>query len=324
MTTRLVNFLYALSVGALLLIPALAGAQDYPNRRVLIIVPFGPGGAGDLIVRSLAGRLEQRWKQPILVDYRPGAGGLIAHEFVAKAPPDGYTLLQGATSFTLYNLLNKDLKFDPLKDLSIAAMTAMNVSVYVTSTATPARNWAEFVAYAKANPGKLNYGSLGRSIVMMQMELLSSQAGIKMTEVAYKGPPEYSQAVARNDVQLVQYTAQQIKPLIDEGRVTPLFAVSETRLPYLPNVPTNREVGLPNFKPIIWQSIMLPSATPRAIQSKLNADIAAAVATPEYQAQVDRIGMQPFSPSLDEIRKITDDTVAGWTAVARALNIKPE
>jgi tripartite-type tricarboxylate transporter receptor subunit TctC len=176
---RILQAVVALATVIALTLPFAASAQDYPNRRVTLIVPFGPGGPGDLLIRTVAERLEQRWKQPVVVDYRPGAGGLIAHEYVAKAPADGYTLLQGATSFTLYHLLNKDLKFDPLKDLTIVAMTGRSSSVYMTNAQVPASNWNEFVAYAKANPGKVNYASLGRSIVMMGMELLSAQAGIK-------------------------------------------------------------------------------------------------------------------------------------------------
>jgi tripartite-type tricarboxylate transporter receptor subunit TctC len=301
-----------------------ATAQDYPTRRVTVIVPFGPGGPGDILLRTVTERLEQKWKQPVVIDYKPGAAGLVAHEYVAKSPPDGHTLLQGSTAFSVYNILNKDMRFDPLKDLTIAAMTGLTAISYVTSANAPVKDMAGWVAWAKANPGKVNYASLGRGVVMLSMELLAQQTGVKLTEVPFKTQPEMAQAVMRDDVQLALLPAAQTKQLAEAGRIKPLFVVSQARFASLPNVPTAAEVGLPNFRPLIWQSIMAPAATPKAALARINADVASIVAMPDYPGMAEKIGMLPFSPSPDEIKKLTDEMVANWTAVAKALNIKPE
>ena len=301
---------------------AMAQGQDYPNRKVTVYVPFGPGGSGDVLLRTITDRLADKWKQPVVIDYKPGAGGLLAHEFVAKAPADGYTLLQGAASFTLYNLLNKDMRFDPLKDLTIAAMTGQTAISFVTSNEAPVKTMQEWIVWAKANPGKLNYASLGRSVVMMSMELLASQAGVKLQEVPFKAQQDQLQAVMRNDVQLALLPVAQSKQFAD--RLKPLFVVGPTRFADLPNVPTNAEAGLPNFRPIIWQSIMAPSGTPRAALQRINADVSAIVAQADYPGMAEKAGMRPFSANLDEIKKLTDEQVNNWTAVARALNIQPE
>ena len=299
-----------------------AQAQDYPNRKVTVYVPFGPGGSGDILLRIVTDRLSEKWKQPVVIDYKPGAGGLLAHEFVAKAPADGYTLLQGAASFTLYHLLNKDLRFDPLKDLTIAALTGQTSIAFVTSNDAPVKTMQEFVSWAKANPGKINYASLGRSVVMMSMELLANQAGVKLQEVPFKAQQDQFQAVMRNDVQLALMPVAQAKQFSD--RVKPLFVVSPTRFGELPNVPTNAEAGLPNFRPLIWQSVMAPAATPRSVLQKINADVGAIVALPDYPGMAEKAGMRPFSANLDDIKRMSDEQVANWTAVARSLNIQPE
>jgi tripartite-type tricarboxylate transporter receptor subunit TctC len=301
-----------------------AFAQEWPAKRVTVIVPFGPGGPGDVLLRAVTDRLEQKWKQPVIVEYKPGAAGLLAHEYVAKSPADGYTLLQASSAYTVYNILNKDLRFDPIKDLTIAAMTGLTAISYVTSANAPVKNVQEFVAWVKANPGKINYASLGKGVVMLSMELMAQQTGIHMTEVPYKTQPDMVQGVMRDDVQLALLPAAQTKQLAEQGRIKPLFVVSSTRFRDLPNVPTAAEAGLPNFRPLIWQSIMAPSATPRAVLNKINADVGAIVALPEYPGIAEKIGMLPFTQSPDEIKKLTDEQVANWTAVARALNIKPE
>ncbi len=309
---------------ALLTTSGAVWAQEWPNRKVTVIVPFGPGGPGDALLRTVTDRLQQKWKQPVVIEYKPGAAGLLAHEFVAKAPADGHTLLQASTAFTVFNILNKDMRFDPLKDLTIAGAYGLTAISYVTSADAPIKDMAELTAWAKANPGKVNYGSLGRGVVMLSMELLAQQTGIKLTEVPYKTQPDMAMGVMRNDVQLALLPAAQTRQLTEQGRIKPLFVVSPTRFKDLPNVPTAAEAGLPNFRPLIWQSIMAPSATPRAILDKINADVAAIVALPEYPAMAEKIGMLPFSPPPDEIRKLTDEQVANWASVARSLNIKPE
>jgi len=266
---------------------AAAQGQDYPNRKVTVYVPFGPGGSGDVLLRTITDRLSDKWKQPVVIDYKPGAGGLLAHEFVAKAPADGYTLLQGAASFTLYNLLNKDMRFDPLKDLTIAAMTGQTAISFVTSNEAPVKTMQEWIVWARANPGKLNYASLGRSVVMMSMELLASQAGVKLQEVPFKAQQDQLQAVMRNDVQLALLPVAQSKQFAD--RLKPLFVVGPTRFADLPNVPTNREAGF-DFDASGIFAIVAPARTPAPVVRYLNEKIQAAIDVPETRDRLEKLG----------------------------------
>jgi tripartite-type tricarboxylate transporter receptor subunit TctC len=304
--------------------PGIASATDFPNRLVTIIVPFGPGGPGDALLRVLAERLRVKWKQPVVVEYKPGAAGLIAHEFVAKSPPDGYTLLQASTAFTVFNILNKNMRFDPLKDLTIIAPYGLTAIAYVTNRDAPAKDMTEWVAWAKANPGKVSYGSLSRGVVMLTMELLSRQLDIKMTEIPYKNQADMVLAVMKGEIQLALVPTAQAKDLRNQGFVKPLFVVADSRVKDLPDTPTAAEAGLPGFRPLIWQSIMAPAQTPPAVTDKINADVAEIAASPEFSALAEKIGMLPFSRSRDEMKRLTDEQVSTWTSIAHALDIKPQ
>lgn len=319
--TITIRFITALILAAS---SGIASAADFPTRTVTVIVPFGPGGPGDALLRVLAERLRQKWKQPVIVEYKPGAGGLIAHEFVAKSPPDGHTLLQASTAFTVFNLLNKSLRFDPLKDLTIVAPYGLTAIAYVTNRDTPAKDMAEWVALAKANPGKISYGSLSRGVVMLSMELLSRQLDVKLTEIPYKNQADMVLAVMKGEIQLALVPAAQAKDLRDQGYVKPLFVVADRRIADLPGTPTAAEVGLPDFRPLIWQSIMAPAQTSRDVVDKISADVAEVAADPEFVSIAAKIGMLPFSRSRAEMRKLTDEQVATWTSITRELNIKPE
>ena len=319
-----VKHLLLLAFFSFVLAPAPALALDYPTRPVRIIVGFAAGGSGDIAVRALGNELTKIWKQPVVVENKTGAGGLIAYEAVAKATPDGYTLLQTGAAYAIYHLITKNLHFDPLKDLVTTAMFGENVNVFATNALVPAANYKEFLAYAKANPGKLNYASLGRGFVSLTGQAFKFMTGTEFIEISYKGSPEAITGLIRNDTQLIYNPIQNLKQFIDNGSVRPLFVIAKTRVPELPNVPTNAEVGLEKLTPIAWAGLSAPSGAPRDILFKINADVSSIVSRPDFQVILKKAGMDPLALTLPEIRKMIDDDVARWTAVVKSANIQPE
>jgi tripartite-type tricarboxylate transporter receptor subunit TctC len=298
-------------------------AFAYPDKPVKIIVPFGPGGPGDVILRVMTEELKKKWNQPVVVDYKPGAGGIIAHKVVAEHSADGYTILQGASSFMTYHLLTKDLGFDPVKDLKIAAIYGIAQTGFVINGSIPAKNVHEFVAYTKANPG-VNFASLGRSSLLLATELFKAQTGAQMTEVPYKSVSEAQTGLLRNDVQLYIATMAQVKAFFPEGKLRPLFVSTDKRVASLPDVPTYAEAGLPNLKAQFWQTLMLPSGTPDAIRKKINEDVRALIPLPEMQEKPALAGNDPMTPTTEEIDKMLAEAVPRWAEAARIAGVKPE
>jgi tripartite-type tricarboxylate transporter receptor subunit TctC len=312
------------ALGALALLATAPAAQAWPDKPVKVIVPFGPGGPGDVILRVMTEELKKKWNQPVIVDYKPGAGGIIAHKFVAESPADGLTLLQGASSYMTYHLLTKDLGFEPVKDLKIAAIYGVAQTGFTISGAVPARTVQEFVAWTKANPGKVNYASLGRSSVLLASELFKAQTGAQMSEIPYKSVGEAQQGLLRDDVQLFVTTMTQVKPHFPEGKLKPLFVFTDKRISILPDVPTYQEVGLPDFKIQFWQTLMMPAGTPDAIRKQINDDVRQVVALPEMQEKLLVSGNEPMGPTLPEIDKMVSEASKRWAEAAQVAKIQPE
>jgi tripartite-type tricarboxylate transporter receptor subunit TctC len=310
-------------LGATAFAPGTAVAA-YPDKPVKIVVPFGPGGPGDLILRVLTEELKKKWGQPVIVDYKPGAAGIIAHRYLVEQPGDGLTLLQGAASFLTYELVNKDLGFKPLEDVKIAAIYGVAHTGFVINGALPVRTVPEFVAYTKANQGKVNYASLGRSAVMLAHELFEVQTGAQMTEVPYKNMGDLTAGIIRSDVQIGITTLTQIKGLVDEAKLRPLFLFADSRIAAIPDVPTYKEVGLPNFKVQFWQTLMVSSKVPADIRQKINDDVREIVGLAEMREKLLTSGNEPMSPSVAEIDRMTAEAASQWAAAARAANIVPE
>ena len=264
--------------------PAAVQAQAYPSKPIRIVVPYGAGGGIDVISRLVGERLSQRLGQPVVIDNRPGGGTLLAAEQVAKSAPDGYTLMVTTDStMTINQHLYARLPYDPVKDFApITQMVFLN-QLLLMSPAVPANNLKELIAYAKANPGKLNYGSYGSgSQPHLAMEILKSQAGLYIVHVPYRSLTQTVPATIAGDVQLTFSGAASSQAFIKSGRLKALAIGGKTRLALLPDVPTFAELGFPDVPANAWFGLFAPAATPRDIVMKLNAEVVRILRDPEF------------------------------------------
>src|SRR5207247_3815561 len=270
-----------------LLFAGSAFAQDYPNRPVKIIVPYAPGGSTDIIGRIVAQRLTESLGQSFLVDNRPGASGNLALEAVAKAPPDGYTLLVGnvSTNAINENIFAHQLQIKPSRDLAGIAKLVEIPHIVVASASFPPNTIAELIAAAKKEPGKINFASVGLgSYPHLDMERLMKAAGIELTHVPYKGGAGQAiPAMIGGEVQLAFFNMASLLPHIRSGRLKALAAVPAQRLPELPNVPTLAEQGYPGIGTNAWQGLFAPAATPKGVIDKLHGSIVAVLTRAEQK-----------------------------------------
>lgn len=291
-----------------------ARAEDYPGRPVRIVIPFAPGGSNDIVGRLIGEELTKRLGQPFIVDNRGGAGGTIGTEVVAKARPDGYTLLLISTPHTANSTLYKKLSYDPAKDFSPVARLAtapLLVSVY---PGLPVKTLSDLISYAKANPGKLNYVSSGvGSSQHLVSELFEIRAGISMTHVPYKGAGAALTDVAAGHAQVSVGTVLQALPHVKANRLRPLAVSGPKRQPVLPDVPTVQEAGLPGYDGDNWWGILAPAGTPPAIVDKLSKAIGDILAQPDMRQRLEaeRVGGLSVTRAFRQIPGRRDDQVGG-------------
>ena len=258
--------------------------QAYPNKTIRIIVPYPAGGGIDLISRAIGNQLSQRWGQPVVIENKPGSGTIVAAEGVAKAAPDGYTLMVTTDSTISVNPhLYARLPYDPVKDFApITQMVLLN-QLLLANAAVPANNLKELIAYAKANPGKLNYASYGSgSQPHLAMEMLKSQAGMDIVHVPYKGIPQAVPAAIAGEVQLTFSGAASSIAHIKGGRLKAIAIGGKSRLFMLPEVPTFTEGGFPEVPANAWFGLFAPAGTPREVVMKLNAEVVKMLKEPEF------------------------------------------
>src|SRR5438067_9826801 len=267
----------------LLCTATLAGAQSFPAKPIHLIVPFPPGGGNDTVARAIAQEISPELGQPVVIDNRPGAGGSVGAELAAKAPPDGYTLfLAGVGSHVVNPNLHARLPYDPLKDFAPITLIASAPSVLVVNPSVPARNIAEFTAYARANPGKLNYASNGNgSAAQLAAAMYESMAGVKMVHVPYKGIAPALTDLLGGEVQLMFGTVVALVPHIQSGKLRALAVTSRQRSALLPEVPSLAESGLPDYEAGSWYGVMAPAGTPGEIVERLHGAIVSALRQPE-------------------------------------------
>ena len=304
-----------------------AAAQDYPTKPVRILVPYGPGGATDIIARILAARLTESTGQSFVVENRPGANGNLALEAAAKAAPDGYTLLVGNVSTNAINesIYASQLSIRPSRDLLAVTKLVEVPHIVVASAALPANNIAELVALAKKQPGKLNFASVGLgSYPHLDMEKFMKASGTEMTHVPYKGGAGQAiPAMVAGEVQLAFFNMASLLPHIRSGRLKALAAIPTQRLPELPNVPTLAEQGFPGIGTNAWQGLFAPAATPKPVVDKLYGAVVAALGKAESR---EGLAKQMMSVELskspteftEQVRKETQD----WGEFLRAARIK--
>ena len=304
-----------------------AMAQEYPARPVRILVPYGPGGATDIIARIVAQRLTESMGQTFLVENRPGANGNIALEAAAKAPPDGYTLLVGnvSTNAINENVFAQQLQVKPSRDLVGIAKLVEIPHIVVAAANFPAHNIAELVAAAKKEPGKINFASVGLgSYPHLDMERLMKAAGIELTHVPYKGGAGQAiPAMIAGEVQVAFFNMASLLPHIKSGRLKALAAVPSQRLPELPNVPTLAEQGFPGIGTNAWQGMFAPAATPKPVVDRLHGALLGILTRPDQKDALARQMMSvEVSKSPQEFTELVRRETASWGEFLREARIQ--
>jgi tripartite-type tricarboxylate transporter receptor subunit TctC len=279
-------------------------AQDFPSKPVRFVVPYAAGGSGDLLARLLGEKLSAMWGQQVVVDNKPGAGGLIGTEFAARSEPDGYTLYLATDGpLTIAASLHKHVPYDWKRDFAPISMIGVGYQVLLVSPKLPARTLQEFIALAKEKPGALNYASIGIGTAPhLAAELFKSLAGVELAHVPYRGSSAQAiTALIAGDVAMFMVGTSTAVPFIANGNVRGLAVTSDKRLASLPDIPTFAETGFSGIDVRIWFAVLVPAATPPAIVRKLNADIVRAVADPDYHKTLDARGFEAQSMSPEEL-----------------------
>lgn len=302
-----------------------AAEQPYPIRPVRIVVPQSAGGSTDLVARAVAQRLSEAFKENVIVDNRPGAGSLHGTDLVAKAAPDGYTLLVVAASFTINPSLRKSLPFDPARDFAPVSQLVSLPHILVVHPSLPVKSVKELIALAKAKPGQLNFGSSGiATSTHLAAELFMHNAGIKMVNVPYKGGAPGMTALLSGEVHLYFATISTALPHIKAGKLRALGVTSAKRSTAAPGYPTIAEAGVPGYQHQSWVGMLAPAKTPRPIITKLNAEVVKIVQAPEMKALLLREGLEAAGDSPDEFAQDIKTEIAKWQKLTKAAGIKPE
>lgn len=320
------TFALAIVASASVLPLRVAFAQTYPTHSVRMIVPYPAGGSVDLLGRAVADKLSQSLGQPVVADNRVGANGSIAHQLVAAAPGDGYTIgMSGTSPLVLAPHQIKNLPYDTARDFAYLACPGTTPFVLDVHPSLPVKNVQELVAYAKANPGKLNFGSAGMgNSAHLSAELFKRATGIDMTHVPYKGNALAMQDLVAGNIQVLFDPVQTSIPQIQAGKVRPLAVTSKTRFAELPNVPTVAESGYPRYDFVVWYAFVAPAATPAPIVARLNAEINRAVGDPEMKKRFAAMGADLTESKPDECGAFVRAELAQWGKLMAEVGIKPE
>jgi tripartite-type tricarboxylate transporter receptor subunit TctC len=312
-----------LAVITALVLPAVALAQAWPSRPVTFVVPFPAGGNVDVLARAVAAELSEKLGQQFIVDNRAGAGGNIGGAAVAKAAPDGYTLLFGTPGPIATNkLMYKNLPYDPEKDLAPVVLVSKSPLIIVAHPSTPARDLKELIAYAKANPNKINAGNPGNGTLgHITSELLQQHTGIKMTHVPYRGTAPLTTDLLGGQVHVGTDFMPTYVPLVNDGKLRALAVTSSERSPELPNVMTVREAGFPGFEATAWYAIVAPAGTPADIVRKVNAATNDYLKSQKGKAQLVQFSMLAAGGTPDDLKAYIASELNKWGPIIKAANI---
>ncbi|SKA35825.1 Tripartite-type tricarboxylate transporter, receptor component TctC [Enhydrobacter aerosaccus] len=314
---------------AALLAPALgqtAEAADYPSHPIRLVVPYAPGGGADAVARIVAKKVGESIGQAIVIDNKGGAGAIVGTEIVAKAEPDGYTLLLGQSGpISINPAVYKSLPYDPVKDFAPVTMTTSYPYILVVNADLPAKTLQEFVALARSKPGTMNYGSTGVGAANhLVAELFNSKAGLKMTHIPYRGTALAVADLVAGQLTMVFGDPVSVLPHIKSGKLRALAVTTQQRSPVAPDVPTVAESGYPGFDAIAWHGILAPARTPPAIVDRLSQEIAKALNDPETKALLANQAMQPVGNSPADFAAFIQKDIATWKAVAQAAHVTVE
>ena len=309
---------------AALTLPFAASADWTPTRPIRIVVPFAPGGQPDVVARALADPLSKSLGQPVIVENRPGAGGNIAADAVAKAAPDGYTLLMGTNGpLAVSPAIYKDLPYDPLKDLAPITLVGTSPNLIAVNPGTGVTTFKGLVDKAKSEPGKLNFSSVGKaSISQLSMELLNSVAGINTVHIPYNGGAPAVTALIAGDVQILSLNPTALIPQVAAGKARVVAQTSAKRSPLIPDVPTVAESGYPGFEADVWMAVMAPAKTPPDVVSRLNSELVKIIRSPELRETLwNRQWIDPVGSRPDEVTAVLQREGAKWAHVVKAARI---
>lgn len=313
---------------AALLALALPAAADWaPTRPVRIVVPFAPGGQPDVVARALAEPLSRALGQPVVIENRPGAGGNIAADSVAKSAPDGLTLLMGTNGpLAVSPALAKDLPYDVERDFAFVTLVGTAPSLVAVHPSLGAATLAEVVAKAKAQPGRLNYASVGKgSISQLSMEGLNAAAGIRTEHIPYNGGAQAVAALLAGDVQLLSLNPTALIPHMRSGRIRVVAQAGARRSPLIPDLPTVAESGFPGFEAPVWMAVVVPARTPPEAVTRLHAELARIVRDPGMKGRLwDPQWIDPVGSTPGEAARVVREETAKWARIGRALGIALE
>jgi tripartite-type tricarboxylate transporter receptor subunit TctC len=299
-----------------------AVAQDYPAKPVRFIVPFPPGGATDAFARILGQKMNESWGQQVVIDNRPGAGGNIAAELVAKSPPDGYTIIIVGMSHAVNVSLYRRIGYDPVRDFAPVTQVASVESFLAVHPALPVKSLKELIALAKARPGQLSYGSGGNGAPgHLAGELFKTLAGVKMVHVPYKGALSMG-GLTKGDHEVEFNNLITFGPYIAAGKVRVLAVGSARRSPLMPEVPTMKEAGLPAYEKTQWFGTLAPAGTPQPIVGRLNAEMVRALKLPDVTKRMRDLGSEPVASTPEQFDALIRSEIRKWAALIKEVGIQ--
>lgn len=312
-----------LASAATLLAPLATAEPNWPDKPIQLVIPYPPGGSADLLGRPLAVQLQQQLGQSVVLEYKPGAGGTLASQYIARARPDGYTVQMVLAAHAINASLYPKLPYDTQKDFAPVSLVANMPMIVAGSKKLPAKNIPELIAAAKAAPGQLTFGSAGNGNTgHLAAELFATEAGVRMTHVPYKGSAGVVNAMLAGDIDLTFDSISTSMPHIRDGRMHALAVTSAKRSPLAPDVPTIREQGIPNFDVTGWYAIIAPAGTPETVRKRLSDEIAKALKQPQLLAQLTASGYEPVGSSPEALQKHIDAEVVRWAQVVKSTGAR--
>jgi tripartite-type tricarboxylate transporter receptor subunit TctC len=315
----------AVALAAVTFISVPVSAQQWPTRPVRILVGFGAGGGTDIAARIVADPLSKALGQPVVVENKVGAGGMLAAETVAKAPKDGYMALMMSNAHAVSAVMYKTLRYKPIEDFQMVSMVGTAGLVLVTRPDFPAKDLKGLIAYAKANPGKLNYGSPGVGTTQQfSAELMKQLAGLDIKHIPYRGTPAAITGLRANEVQMVFELIQTVQGQIESGTLRAIAVTSPKRFPSVPNIPTFAESGLPSYDVTSWYGLAFPAGTPNDIVTRTNKAMRDLLASDSVRAQILKVGALVRSSTPDELKTHIAGEIAKWKGVMQKAGMEPQ
>jgi tripartite-type tricarboxylate transporter receptor subunit TctC len=303
---------------------ATAVAQTYPSKPIRLVIPFAAGGGNDIVARIVGAKLGEAFGQPVLVENKPGAQGIIAVKFVQESAPDGHTILVGPSGPMTGNpAIYTKLPYETLRDFAPITMVGSFPLILVVNGASPVKSVQELVAFAKSRPNSVNYGSTA-ALFQLSSELLNQKTGTNFQHIPYKSSAEFVNAVVANEVTIAFADPPPAAGLLKAGKLRALAVTSANRHPSWPDVPTLAEAGVPDVAFLIWIGLFMPAQTPAAIVKRVRDEVARIIALPDVRERLAGLGVDPSGMPSEEFAKVIAADIARWTAVAKAANIKAD